>query len=780
MRLLTQIAKHLNDRTARVIELRHWPGAGGTTIARRVSWDLHRTYPVVRLRAGVSQHTIGRLRTVSDLTNLPVLVLAEAAEVSGDIIELIRTEASARRVPLIVLSVQRDFGQPSEGERLIHLGRTLSNVETYSFAERLSQEVPERRQRLHSLVQRGQAHERTPFYLALVAFDKDFISLESYVGLRLRTLRTDVQRRILTYLALTYHYAQRPLPDNTFAYMLGISPSQPVNIDKAMPQAILGDLIVREGPYQWRLIHDLVAEEVIKQTLAGNEVDRRNWNHNLSSWSKDFVRYLGSRQGVPTEEVMDLLRRMFVLRDDQQILGTEQSGQPTYSRLIEDIPSEEGRLTLLQELVHLFPDEAHFWAHLGRFYSLSLKEHENAIASLRRALDLTPQDSVVHHMLGMSIRAKAYQTIEEYIKTDQSLIDLSEQLIPLEKEAGEEFQRTRDLAPLDEHGYISHIQLMIRCIEAGFRVSKTPTYEEFLLSAGSVWYRDLVDESESLIDELSRLKIGQENFGRYFAQCRASLDRLYGDYTRAIERWTNLLDRQGVYRPPVRRQIVRAYLSRREKEWHQLPANEIRRIIDLLEANILEEPNRSTNLWLWFQAVRNSNEHSIDDVIERLTYWWADSNALDAGFYLSIAHVLKALDGSSLSAEKARDFIEQTSRLVREAPNRHFCSEWLGKGTNLRRITPHHFLGTWEEEFTEGTKLTLLNGRIATIRRPEQGWIELECGLKAFFVPTRGYQGDMFLEAKDENEPVNFYLGFSYDGLHAWSVRRPVIQNAAS
>ena len=770
-RLRDQIEKDLRDRTTRIVHLRHWPGAGGTTLARRVSWDIHRTYPVVRLRAGGSQHTIDRLRVIYDLTSLPVLIIVEAADVSAGTVELLQAGASTDGLPLIFLHIQRDFGSASETERVVQLSRTLSNLEAHQFAERLSQEVPERRPSLQQLALRGKSHERTPFYVALVAFDKNFVNLESYVKYRLRTLTSDAQKRILTYLALAYHYAQRPLPGNSFAELLGIPSNRTVDLEKMMPESVVGDLIVRDGPHRWRPIHDLVAAEIIKQVLAGAESDVRVWTNNLSLWSKDLARFFGTRPGIPTDETMDLLHRMFVLRDDQQILGTEQSGQQTYSRLVEDIPKEEGRLTLLQELVTLFPHEAHFWAHLGRFYSLSLKDHERAIEALRRASELTPQDNIVHHMLGMSIRAQAYSVIDTHSR-DGDLNALTSELTSLEKEAGEEFQRSRELAPRDEHGFISHIQLMIRIVEAGFRASSTGNYEEFLLSAGATWYRDLVDRSETLLEELARLKVGQEDFGRYFLQCRTSLDGLYGHYSRVIERWTNLLGRQGVYQPPVRRQIVRAYLSKSEREWHLIPEKDLRRIIELLEANILDEPKRASNLRLWFQGVRNSDTHSVDDAIERLTYWWSDSNALDAGFYLGILHVLKTLDGSILSAQKAKEILEQTSKLVREAPNRHFSSEWLGRGNGLRRIVPHHLLGKWEDEFEDGRNLTLVKGRIALIRGPAQGWIELESGLRAFFVPGRGYQGDNFLKARDENEPVEFYPAFSYDGLRAWSVRR--------
>ena len=134
--LKNEMETSLRGRSPRVIHLRHWPGAGGSTLARRLAWDLHLNYPVVRLRSGSSQHTVNRLRTVADITGSPVLILAEAADVPAGTVAWLHAEASANRLPLVFLSVQRDFGSASEGDRVVHLGRTLSNVETYRFTER--------------------------------------------------------------------------------------------------------------------------------------------------------------------------------------------------------------------------------------------------------------------------------------------------------------------------------------------------------------------------------------------------------------------------------------------------------------------------------------------------------------------------------------------------------------------------------------------------------------------------------------------------------------------
>lgn len=55
---------------------------------------------------------------------------------------------------------------------------------------------------------------------------------------------------------------------------------------------------------------------------------------------------------------------------------------------------------------------------------------------------------------------------------------------------------------------------------------------------------------------------------------------------------------------------------------------------------------------------------------------------------------------------------------------------------------------------------------MSNIGGPQVGEIEVAGGMKAFFVP--GVAGLQYGRA--QNVPVKFYLGFSYEGLRAWSV----------
>jgi hypothetical protein len=190
-----------------------------------------------------------------------------------------------------------------------------------------------------------------------------------------------------------------------------------------------------------------------------------------------------------------------------------------------------------------------------------------------------------------------------------------------------------------------------------------------------------------------------------------------------------------------------------------------------MEENLREEPDSQHNLRLWFRAYRYSARRNINLAISRLAQWRALGDSQDSYYYLYILHVIKAIQGASIEKVRAEDLIKQSSQEARNLRNRKRCFEWLGGGRGLERLTHYSELGEWgeaEDFYTRTSSLTRVEGRIARINAPEAGTIELRsCGLQAFFVPAKAEAR----KGRDENRLVTFYLGFSYDGLRAWSVR---------
>ena len=207
------------------INLYHWPGAGGTTIARRVAWDVHENNPTVWLKTITGVETVSRLRALFTETQLPLLVVVEAADVTDAALESLYSDVIAHPFPVVFLRVIRRFGRHVRETERVFLDSTLSLAEATRFVEAYSREEPLRRNALEAAERAASPKHRNPFYFGLVAFGEDFTSLEKYVRTRLDQA-TALQKRILTFIALAYHYAQNPLPIQLFTGIWGISEIQ--------------------------------------------------------------------------------------------------------------------------------------------------------------------------------------------------------------------------------------------------------------------------------------------------------------------------------------------------------------------------------------------------------------------------------------------------------------------------------------------------------------------------------------------------------------------------
>lgn len=764
---LKEVVEHeLRERTTSRLNLYHWPGAGGTTVARRIAWDLRRRYPAVILKRLTPRETVARFRELFSVTKLPILAIVEGADAIPDRLEQLYTEAKAENVPIVFLSVLRQFRQPAEGPRTMFLGQPLDLLECNRFLDAFARVAPERASALAKLLHRPMG-QRTPFQFALTAFGRDYVGIRSYVESRL-DIATEPQREILTHLAMAYYYGHKSLLSQVFASHLGHPEHIPLRLESILRQPQL-ELLVQEDGQMWRPAHQLLAEEILTSSLARNLGERQNWKRNLPDWATGFIRICRRGVQIPSDDLIDLMRRVFILRDEHELLGTEGAGHSHFAQLIEDIPTREGQLTVFQELVRLFPGQAHFWGHLGRFYSIAMKEYDLALDALDEAVRLGPKDPVLHHMKGMCYREKATARMRELRTEDLSAEDNLE-IEDLVDRARETFAVAREIDPYQEHAYIAPVQLLLRTLDFGFAVSGCGSRADFLVSPSARRYRLLLDETENLMEAARGIREAEKP-SRFLLDCQARLDQVYDDYSRALEGWNNLLEREDVYGPPVRRQIVRAYLSRRKRDWTSLDRHEVERIVQLMEDNLREEPENEHNMRLWFRAVRYSVQANINVAMDRVARWKALGDSQDAYFYLYVLHVLKAMEGSSIEAVRARDLMEQCKAKARHRRDRTRSYEWLGVGEGLGRLIHFSELGEWDSSrdfFSRTSLLAGVEGRVVEISKPEAGAIELaSCDLPVFFVPAKA----SVQKGRDENVRVSFYLGFSYDGLRAWSVQ---------
>ena len=767
-RLENRIRDELTSRTTRRLNLGHWPGGGGSTVARRIAWNIHNQYPTLLAKRVVPEPLVERLRYIFGLTQMPLLVIVEDSVTNSDDLDRVYDRLRSENIPVVLLRVVR-------GERAstqvgsFFLDGMLDNVEASAFAGRLIAEVPSRRMDLERLRDENSRQRRTPFYFGLVAFGKDFAGLEPYVSHRLREASEPVLF-LCRISSLLYHFGQQTTPTQLLSSIFSLPRSKLVTMSTMMP-GLLQELFVLDSDRSIRPAHELIANEILEQVLSRDLGDRRNWRSGLAQCSVDAIETASVHNDHPGGAVAELLRSVITERGFQETSSGTLEGQ--FSDLIATIPSSDGQLRVLKRLTELFPGEPHFWAHLGRFYTRVLRNHAEAHLCHEESLLIAPDDPVLHHMAGTALRGEVYELLEQLGQSGPSQ-DEEERVQRLTEQALGRFKRSRELDPRSEYSYISAVELIARVVGVMARQKGYDQATElFLFASTEGWYRELVDDAETLMAELRLFRAGEAP-SYYFQNARANLDRSYGNLSQAIQGWTNLLDHRDVFRPPLRRNIINAYLNRKGWDWSQLTDRETARISQLAKENLEEEPGSDQNLRMWFRAVRATGELPIGVIAEQLTYRRNHSPTIDTLYYLYIIRYLQADTGVGQAVHEARQLIEECARMAATLPHRTRSFEWLGEGAGIKALVHENALGAWnpnEEFWSDPNLLRIVTGRISRISAPAAGEVELANGLKAFFVPAKGRISGGYLSSRDIGRKVQFFLGLSYDGLRAWSVR---------
>ena len=366
-----------------------------------------------------------------------------------------------------------------------------------------------------------------------------------------------------------------------FAHLLGISANKIVK--EVIQDEYLEDMfLVEQNDIQ--PIHYLVAEEILRQLLGNIIGNVENWRHALADVAIQFAEMCRRYAQLPRGRISEILQNVFLGRHSTE----SEAGQTTaaFSALVLDIPNTEGRARVLSRLTELFPYEPHYWAHYGRFHSRVTGNHMKAHECHNWALQLDEDDPSLHHMAGMSIRIELQE--QRLNRRDWSVDDETE-ILKMVEEASVRFADARQLDPRGEHSYISTIQMIDRVIgTAAIRKGYQNRTAEFLVSREGAEYRRLLDEAEALLDELE-VSRGGDSASLYQISARNSISKLYGDYSNAIQGWFNLLSHRDVYRPPVRRNIIHAYVARQQGQWSKLNPREANRVLALAEQNLTEE-----------------------------------------------------------------------------------------------------------------------------------------------------------------------------------------------
>ncbi len=763
-----EVLSSLEQHRTHTVVLEHRPGAGGTTAALRAAWDVHGRFPVAVLRRGQAvdrervRKLAERLHRLFVLTESPVLLVAEAADLPEANREQLYRELASHRARITLLYIRRSLSPRSNG---LSVTDPLSDQEAGQFLSRFRQltEDPDRIAELQLLSAPPFERYRTPFFYGLTTFQRDFTKLGDYVSHYLREVAGRA-RDILAHLAFVTLYSNTGL-------QLGLI-HRLFRQDSASDQMTIEDLlgsaaalvVHRAGRYQ--IAHPLLAEELLIRLTGAEE-----WREHLQHVALDFIEDVAAVGDTAGDPIRTLLRQIFIDREPTD----EMEDRVAFAGVIEDLDAIDVSIGhgVLRELTNVLPDESHFWNHLGRHQIHRLKrDYDVAEQNLEHAISLAPRDPLHYHTLGLARRAR----LKEGLKTargqgPEAMMSVIERRFERTVDC---FRESRSLAPDDIYGYTTHVQTILDAAQHLQRAAAVDSIAN-LPAGASEWALEQITIANTLLEDASQLYGTLEPKNDYLQRCEADVFRLYGDLDAVIELWEDG-DSRGNSTPFSRRALAQAYLVRANRSWRALNPPELWRIVSLSESNLGRATAREEDYRLWFEASKLLPDFDVERALGNLELWSSRLPSWRAAYYRYVLHFLLWLTERSEDTDTFRSAQEECSeRSTGRVDHSHI---WLSKDPGWCPLVTESDLGEWnrQQRFWHDTSmLRRVNGAIDFINGYSSGNVLIgDSHVQAFFVPGVGG----FMSEADENTPVNFFIGFRPSGLRAWDVQRGHVEEA--
>ncbi len=766
-RYLKPIEKVIESGRGKIM-LVHEAGFGGTTVARRIAWELHNDYPTLILKKYKDRKVRELLIMLHEKTRKTIFVIMEAPQAItlDDVDALYKSIPQVR--PVVMLIVKR--GKPGTNDLSVtDWGNdTIDLVNAYKpflseYGNLLIQSRKEKE--LEGIIYSSDSYKKIPFYIGLLTFEEKFFAIRDYIRKFVDEVQQKVeQKKALVYLSICDDYLGQGLPSSFFKSVFKVSELEVIALEKYFPSdsSIIESLLISsyEGTHKfWKIKHNFFSKELKMQILSGNSDNPEIWRQGLADICVKFIEDSDS-DTITTEYVQEVLQKLFIGN------RKDRAGED-FTSIINDIALIDEKERVFLTLKNTYPDNPHYCSHLARFYAYNNKNREKALQYADEAIRLSEisgfQDPLLYHIKGMCLRSIIYDIINKHrsaklkatvIKEDEYK-EVIEILVP---QSARQFELSREIARkqnrIDEYGFIAHIQLLITAIDYAIVISgkNKPEFFSQNLDPFSEW----LDLAESLLEEVKRINIDDDQSGK-IEDCINHIMEFYENYEQILQNLRSQLEK-GKNPTRTRRQIVRTYF--RKKEDYTREPRIINNILSLMEQNIDNEPDNERNFYLWFQAARHS-KISLDEALGKLSKWKASSTTLDSIFYFYILKVFRALQGYSDAAIDAYNLIKECKQ---KGKANITILEWCGKGNDLTKFVSRHSITPENKD----DRLELVSGFFTEYLHDGSGKITIADKLDVFFSPTQAK-----LTSSDLNQPVEFYLGFSYDGPRAdsYSVR---------
>lgn len=785
--IVHKIHKNLDEKARVLYSIQYEAGIGGTSFLRRLAWEFHTQCPTLILRRYETDKSCDILNKVYSETKLPILVFADSNNVASVDIEKLYRELRAAGFHFSIYYMQRNTN--SVNNRISPMGnlKKLTRTETQDMRDILVKYATARdySRYLDRICASDQNDdERSPFIMAMYAFDQDFHGIKSYIHEFIKDLNKPA-KKILFDIALA-DYANGKIDVEFFSSSFENDEAESIlSINGALDNLVK---IYKLGNKQYfKTKYYQFATEILKQ-LSGSNSDIIEFSK-LIDYIIEFIADSRISPYATNHDTIELLRTLFITRYEDS-----SADKPAFSPIIETLRKEKPEyhigydettdiiVRIFEKLVEIYPEEPHFIGHLARYYFYISKNYRLGFETIDSAISASKSingivDPLLYHMKAMGYSSRIS---DEYIPNIFKCVglkqdDIIQQTLKAAFEDAEKAFELFELARKDGKGaagYISEINLCTNIFYMGKRLLNETDYSEFISKEVASPYLFYLDRACSLLEECKKIATDKDKTDVEEVQVR--LETYKTGIERNISIWEEYLTRVvDIDRAKIRRMLARAYeikLNKSDNEDEN--QRDLQRIIDLMESNIMAEPERPGNIRIWFNAIRHLKTKRPDavlsDTASKLTRWVALADSPEAHFYRFVIKFLQAYSGSHLAEQELPKLLTAMKEKTGKLYNRTIVLEWLGNsGEGIESlINTQDYRRRNRDEENIQDDLRLLRGRINGRYYVNETHAYISAfGVEVFFNPgsTSG------INKTNVNQRVKFGIGFSYDGPRAFN-----------
>jgi hypothetical protein len=719
----------LGDSRNRLFEIMHKPGAGGSTFARRLLWQLKEIYPSAVLRR-FSDHTASRVESLFHLCSLPVVLLVEADVCPREDAVRLLHAASARNVRCCIVFVTRLTGPApafAVDDRRVYLSDIMPFQEAKRFLGRYAIGASaDQRKNLNELAFDASLQRfRSPFFFGLYRFEDGFSHVSEYVRGHLAS-QTESQKELLAFASMVSVFTQSGLPERLLAVIAGESYAPGQMLGRVSgPDADRLFVCYSREDYVVRASHPLIGRHIL-EAAVGAERGAPEWPAKISLLALRFVDAVTLHSDSFRNDVVELLMQLFIQRE--HLVELERKTQ--FSALLNEIGDEPYQAEIFERLTLIIPDEPHFWNHYGRHCMYAKNPRlDDAVEYINEAIRLQPDDELHHHTLGMVYRFKVRETLGQFVKASGEEVAAWAAVQSDYSRSRECFERARDLSRgANLYPYISDMQLVTRTISVMRGVSTALTWLEFLKTETPIVQvlRNELASANDMLVEVKKLTEETADHPAYVEAMDFYVQRIERGSQELIEYLTTRLSQVSGDTVQNRRFLLSVQQQKQRREACLLSPQVLEKYLTFAERNLVELRPSDQDYRHWFDLYRHSSHFDITDAIARCYRWHQETSGLDSAFFLYVLYFLQWYDGAIRNVDVVISSLDRCVDLSQER-NRRPSLEFLSAGATPG-IVPVERLGQRDTKsgFFSGTEnLAIVEGVIHEIKGPQAGTISV-------------------------------------------------------